>query len=76
MIVPVIPARGDGHGSVGLFWCFVMDESRTQREPAKNQRWDFVPVVNREGQLMQFNSFDEAVEEGFALGGLLFRGKV
>ena len=60
----------------GLFWCFVVDESRTQREPVKNQRWDFVPVVNGEGQLMQFNSFDEAVEGGFALGELLFRGKI
>jgi len=75
MIVPVIPAGGDGYGSEGLFWCFVVDESRTQREPPKSQRWGFVPVVNREGQLMQFNSFDEAVEGGFALGELLFRGK-
>ncbi len=76
MIVPVIPARGDSHGSEGLFWCFVVDESRTQREPVKNQRWDFVPVVNREGQFMEFNSFDEAVERGFAQGELSFRGKV
>ena len=76
MIVPVIPAGGNGHGSDGLFWCFVLDEARTQREPPKSQRWGFVPVVNREGQLMEFNSFDEAVKEGFALGELLFRWKV
>jgi hypothetical protein len=76
MIVPVIRPGGDGDGSDGLFWCFVVDESRTKREPPKSQQWGFVPVVNREGQLMQFSSFDEAVEEGFALGELLFRGKV
>jgi hypothetical protein len=33
-------------------------------------------VINREGQLIEFNSFDEAVKEGFALGELLFRWKV
>jgi hypothetical protein len=53
MIVPVIPAGDDG--SEGLFWCFVVDESRTQREPPKSQWWSSILVVNREGQLMQFN---------------------
>jgi hypothetical protein len=76
MIVPVVPKGGDGCSTEGLFWCFVMDESRTQREPLKSQRWSFVPVVNKEGQLMQFKGFDEAAEEGFALAELLFRGKI
>ena len=74
MIVPVIPAGGDN--SEALFSCFVMDKSRIQIEPPDRQRWAFVPAVNREGQLIQFKSFDEAVEEGFALGELWFRGKV
>ena len=75
MVVPVIRVAGDSNDSVALFWCFVVDESRTQREPTKSQRWAIAPVVNREGQLLQFTRFDEAIDEGFALAKLLFRGK-
>ena len=49
MIVPVIPAGGDGHGSDSLFWCFVLDESQTQREPPKSQRGALYPWSTEKG---------------------------
>ena len=75
LIVPVLPTGEDG-GLAGPFWCFVINGAPDPETPPRRQEWTLLPVDNPEGVLMQFNTFEEAVEAGYGEGELRLRGKV
>jgi hypothetical protein len=76
LIVPVLASGEAGPGATGPFWCFVIDKHRTVETPPRRQKWTLMPVDDAEGNLIQFDTFKDAVDGGFGEGELRIRGKV
>jgi hypothetical protein len=70
-LMTVLPASAfdDADSSPGVaFCCFVLDKQQKHK--------GFIAVVHEEGNLRQFSTEEEALEEGLAFADLEFRWKV